>query len=129
MIRCRLYTEDRRHDIAEVLDRQTRMSSCQPSIRQAMSDEHYIVFTHGDINRRNVLVRVHGEGPDDVEVTALLDWEQAGWRPIYWESRKWLFEDGGTSGWAEFAEDVIGSGHKAELDLDGELQAISGHIP
>ncbi|KAI8974758.1 kinase-like domain-containing protein [Trametes punicea] len=98
-------------------------------IRRAMPDNHPIVFTHGDINRRNVLVRVDGDGPDDVEITALLDWEQAGWRPIYWESRKWLFEDSGTPEWGEFGADQIGSRFRAEIELDAELQRISGHIP
>ncbi|KAJ4316476.1 hypothetical protein N0V84_007832 [Fusarium piperis] len=40
--------------------------------------EHPIVFTHGDIAARNILVR-------DGHIVALLDWEFAGWYPEYWE--------------------------------------------
>ena len=98
-------------------------------IRQSIPDDHPIVFTHGDINRRNVLVRVHGDGADDVEIVALLDWEQAGWRPIYWESRKWIFMGSNIAEWVEFGVNVIGSGYKVEIELDRELQRISGHIP
>ncbi|CDO76607.1 hypothetical protein BN946_scf184868.g21 [Trametes cinnabarina] len=98
-------------------------------ISQTMPCTHPIVFTHGDINRRNVLVRVHGNGPDDIEVTAILDWEQAGWRPIYWESFKWLFEDGSTPGWAEFGTTQIGAQYEAAVALEFELQSISGYIP
>ncbi|KAI0658436.1 kinase-like domain-containing protein [Cubamyces menziesii] len=98
-------------------------------IRRSIRNDHPIVFTHGDINRRNVLVRVHGEGPDDVEITALLDWEQAGWRPIYWESRKWIFEEGNMPMWEAFGLKEIGAGYEEEIELDCELQNFSGHIP
>ncbi|KAI1333114.1 kinase-like domain-containing protein [Xylariaceae sp. FL0255] len=37
-----------------------------------------IIFTHGDIAARNILVR-------DGKIVALLDWEFAGWYPEYWE--------------------------------------------
>lgn len=42
------------------------------------------VFTHGDLNPSNILVR--GE-----EVVAIIDWEFAGWYPHYWEyTAAWL---------------------------------------
>ncbi|KAE8154390.1 kinase-like domain-containing protein [Aspergillus avenaceus] len=39
---------------------------------------HEIVFTHSDLAPRNILV-------DGGQVTAILDWEFAGWYPEYWE--------------------------------------------
>lgn len=36
------------------------------------------VFTHGDLNSMNILV-------EDGHVSAVLDWETAGWYPKYWE--------------------------------------------
>ncbi|KAK8102974.1 hypothetical protein PG984_016120 [Apiospora sp. TS-2023a] len=36
------------------------------------------VFTHGDLNPSNIFVR--GD-----EVVGIIDWETAGWYPIYWE--------------------------------------------
>ncbi|KIM86169.1 hypothetical protein PILCRDRAFT_41172, partial [Piloderma croceum F 1598] len=54
-------------------------------LRDEMPNDHQIIFTHGDITRRNILIRVVGEGANDVCVVAILDWEQAGWRPEYWE--------------------------------------------
>ena len=98
-------------------------------IRENMPNDHPIVFTHGDINRRNILVKVHGDGDNDVEITALLDWEQAGWRPIYWEGSKWIFADGNTPLWTEYGRNVIGSSYTAEIDLDLELRGISGFVP
>ena len=64
------------------------MSTGQPetlerirAIRAALRDDHGIVFTHGDLMPRNVLVR-------GTAVAALLDWDAAGWFPAHWEYRK-----------------------------------------
>ncbi|RAH70030.1 uncharacterized protein BO66DRAFT_438735 [Aspergillus aculeatinus CBS 121060] len=46
--------------------------------KHVLTDNHEIVFTHGDFAPRNILV----EGD---RVTAVLDWEDAGWYPEYWE--------------------------------------------
>lgn len=37
------------------------------------------VFTHGDVAPQNILVDKQGN------ITAILDWEHAGWYPDYWE--------------------------------------------
>ncbi|KAF7562149.1 hypothetical protein G7046_g2001 [Stylonectria norvegica] len=47
-------------------------------ITTQLSDNYPIVFTHGDIAARNIMVR-------DGRIVALLDWEWAGWCPTYWE--------------------------------------------
>ena len=99
------------------------------NIQSQMAANDSIVFTHGDINRRNVMVRVYGDGPDDVVIIAVVDWEQSGWRPIHWESWKWTFEDGDTPMWGEFGANVIAAGHQAAVELESELQDISGYIP
>ncbi|OSC99530.1 kinase-like protein [Trametes coccinea BRFM310] len=98
-------------------------------LRRSMPCDHPIVFTHGDINRRNILVRVSGDGPNDIEITAVLDWEQAGWRPIHWESVKWEFIDGHTPVWGKFGIAEIGKQYQSDIDLDLKLQSISGYVP
>ncbi|KAI0364573.1 kinase-like protein [Pilatotrama ljubarskyi] len=98
-------------------------------MRRRMRDDHPVVFTHGDINGRNVLVRIHGDGPDDVEITALIDWEQAGWRPVYWESRKWIFIGPRTLGWLEFGLEEIGGEYAREVVYDRDLGEISAVVP
>ena len=40
---------------------------------------HAVVFTHGDLNRHNIMV-----GPDG-HITGIIDWEAAAWLPDYWE--------------------------------------------
>lgn len=47
-------------------------------ITTQLGAEYPIVFTHGDIAARNILV-------SGGKVVALLDWEFAGWYPAYWE--------------------------------------------
>ena len=39
---------------------------------------HRIYFTHGDLHQDNILVK-------DGRLAAVLDWENAGWYPEYWE--------------------------------------------
>lgn len=46
--------------------------------KYALMDNHEIVFTHSDFSPRNILV-------DGGRVTAILDWEYAGWYPEHWE--------------------------------------------
>lgn len=43
---------------------------------------HPPVFTHGDLQRSNILVQLH---PDFSTRIIILDWEFAGWYPNYWE--------------------------------------------
>ena len=43
---------------------------------------HPPVLTHGDLQRKNILVRIKSDL--DIEIT-FLDWETAGWYPSYWE--------------------------------------------
>lgn len=55
---------------------------------------HRIVFTHADLNLRNVLVD-QGLRPDGTRgwmVTGIVDWENSGYYPEYWDYTKALFE-------------------------------------
>ncbi|KAL2754749.1 hypothetical protein ACRALDRAFT_1094268 [Sodiomyces alcalophilus JCM 7366] len=55
---------------------------------------HRIVFTHGDLNPRNILVDQVPQ-PDERkrwEVTGIVDWETAGYYPEYWEYTKAMLE-------------------------------------
>ncbi|KAF1996124.1 phosphotransferase enzyme family protein-like protein [Amniculicola lignicola CBS 123094] len=53
---------------------------------------HEIVMTHGDLCPRNVLVQ-------GTRVTAILDWEMAGYYPAYWEYVKALYRPAWESSW------------------------------
>jgi len=47
---------------------------------------HNIVFTHADFNMRNILV-----DPRTRRLSGIVDWENAGWYPEYWEYTKAYF--------------------------------------
>ena len=51
---------------------------------------HKIVFTHADLNPRNILVQRNGRG--GWEVSGIVDWETSGYYPEYWDYTKALFE-------------------------------------
>ncbi|TFY52227.1 hypothetical protein EVJ58_g10134 [Rhodofomes roseus] len=55
---------------------------------------HRIVFTHADLNPRNILVdrAVYPDGSTGWRVTGIVDWENAGYYPEYWDYTKALFE-------------------------------------
>lgn len=43
--------------------------------------KHNIVFSHGDFRPANIIVK-------DGHVAAIVDWEQGGWYPEYWDFAK-----------------------------------------
>ncbi|KAG8428737.1 hypothetical protein J3459_002474 [Metarhizium acridum] len=55
---------------------------------------HRIVFTHADLNPRNILVdKVHYEdGSHGWQISGILDWETAGYYPEYWDFTKAMYE-------------------------------------
>ncbi|KAK0707180.1 kinase-like domain-containing protein [Apiosordaria backusii] len=55
---------------------------------------HEIVFTHADLNPRNILVDQfkRPDGSRGWMVTGIIDWEMAGFYPEYWEYTKSMFE-------------------------------------
>lgn len=63
------------------LRRQHDLSEFPPNVVESHSRSHPLVFTHGDIDLRNVMVQ--GD-----KVMALIDWEASGWFPTHWEYLK-----------------------------------------
>lgn len=55
---------------------------------------HSMLFTHGDLNPRNILVEsaVQPNGYRSWRVTGIVDWEFSGFFPEYWEFTKAMFE-------------------------------------
>ncbi|KUL89319.1 hypothetical protein ZTR_03623 [Talaromyces verruculosus] len=56
---------------------------------------HEIVFTHADLNPRNILVDrvVQRDGSRSWKVTGIVDWETSGYYPEYWDYTKAMFEE------------------------------------
>lgn len=67
------------HDwLANPTRRQIAQSVYWHQITTQLGADYPIVFTHGDIAARNIMIR-------DGRIVAILDWEFAGWYPEYWE--------------------------------------------
>lgn len=87
------------------------------ALRERMRDDHPLVLTHGNLVPQNVIVhRGH--------VSAIVDWDQAGWRPEYWERTKSLY-DFWLAEWPDIVKDVMPS-YEEEVEIDLELREIDG---
>lgn len=95
-------------------------------IRSSLREDHRIVFTHGDLHPRNIMVSWEGNqrsvaAAENLRVTAILDWEFAGWYPEYWEFVKALNTirtRGPLRDWIDFLPtDAIGS-YMIEYSID-----------
>ncbi|KAF1739124.1 hypothetical protein CRV24_001056 [Beauveria bassiana] len=55
---------------------------------------HKIVFTHADLNPRNIIVNQVKDATGTLhwEVSGIVDWEAAGYYPEYWDCTKSMFE-------------------------------------
>lgn len=55
--------------------------------RSLLPDCEDIKFTHGDLHRGNIII----SSCKPARILAIVDWEQAGWYPDYWEYCKALY--------------------------------------
>lgn len=69
--------------------------------RAALSDDHDIHFAHGDISPRNILI------DDDFQITAILDWDRAGWYPEYWDQNRIVAENPGIRDYGQYLVDIV----------------------
>lgn len=77
------------------------------------------MFAHGDLAPRNILVDEHGH------VTAILDWENAGWYPEYWEHVRAYREHNAVPGWSDYLSIILPPKYSAEVLATSYLSRIS----
>ncbi|KAL7625757.1 hypothetical protein AAE478_004980 [Parahypoxylon ruwenzoriense] len=71
---------------------------------------HSSVFTHADLQRKNILVLeipASHSRPRKLEVSAVVDWEDAGWYPSYWEYASCFVDFQWADNWPEHVERII----------------------
>ncbi|KAF8851619.1 kinase-like protein [Acephala macrosclerotiorum] len=73
--------------------------------------DHKIVFTHADLNMRNILVK-------DGRISGIVDWENAGFFPEYWEYTKCHFGVRLSKRWLKMIEAVFENKYKVELGIE-----------
>ncbi|EXU97470.1 aminoglycoside 3'-phosphotransferase/choline kinase domain protein [Metarhizium robertsii] len=71
--------------------------------REYLPDTGEIYFTHGDLTLGNIII---SDGPGPRRIAGIIDWEQAGWYPEYWEYCKLLYgveyqHEWRSDGWAD----------------------------
>ena len=79
---------------------------------------HRITFAHGDFKAHNILVG------DDGHLSALLDWESAGWYPEYWDFTT-AMGYGRSSWWSQVASWIGGDQYNRELACDIALNSLT----
>ncbi|KAF2438884.1 kinase-like protein [Karstenula rhodostoma CBS 690.94] len=80
--------------------------------RQDLPDNSEIVFTHGDLHRSNIILSTSTPH----RVVAIVDWEQAGWLPAYWEDRKAHVTSDYFGDWSEKYLPVVLDQYKSTWD-------------
>ncbi|KAJ9643391.1 hypothetical protein H2199_004070 [Coniosporium tulheliwenetii] len=82
---------------------------------QTVLRDHPPVFTHGDFQRKNVMLRqMHRSSGRESEQQecehepVIIDWESAGWYPSYWEYPRALFVCGGwKDDWSLYVDKIL----------------------
>ncbi|EAQ91892.1 hypothetical protein CHGG_00127 [Chaetomium globosum CBS 148.51] len=77
---------------------------------------HRMAFTHGDLNMRNVLVDEYGR------LSGVVDWENAGWFPEYWDYTKAFFVTKYNQRWLRMVEDMFGQFGDFQRELATETE-------
>ncbi|KAJ5170374.1 uncharacterized protein N7500_003157 [Penicillium coprophilum] len=67
----------------------------QEPFRSGLPDNSDIVFTHGDLHPSNIIIT------PTYHVCGIIDWEQSGWLPSYWEARKAQYTASWESEWSQ----------------------------
>jgi aminoglycoside phosphotransferase len=81
--------------------------------------KHDIVFTHADLNMRNILV------DEDMKISGIVDWECAGWYPEYWEYTKAHFSARYTTRWIVDVLDQVFLQYRDELQVEDMFASLA----
>lgn len=84
------------------------------AIRRRMRDDHRIVFTHGDLAPRNIVVH-------DGRISGLVDWGDAGWYPEYWELVKVMWFPDIDKAWSARVLRLFSEEDKKDWMIDREM--------
>jgi thiamine kinase-like enzyme len=70
--------------------------------RRLLPDTGEIKFTHADLNPRNIIV-----SPVNPSRVVIVDWQQSGWYPDYWEYCKALYATSYKDEWRNIYIDQV----------------------
>ena len=78
---------------------------CDHFKRPGLPDDNPVFFTHADLNPSNIIVSLSPSHPPTI--TGIIDFEQSGWYPAYWEGCKCRWNEGDFSAWSDMLHDVF----------------------
>ncbi|KAK2589971.1 hypothetical protein QQS21_012347 [Conoideocrella luteorostrata] len=105
-------------NIAKQTSRQAMESFCDMKPKY-----NRIVFTHGDLNPNNIIIR-------GSQIVGIIDWREAGWFPEYWEYVQFFLKSRDENrDWLLFGLDVFSTVYDTELSfhLDRLSQSNGEH--
>lgn len=68
----------------------TNVTGVERVYRDLLPDHGNVFFTHGDLTLGNIILSTTIPG-SPTKIAGIIDWEQAGWYPEYWEYCKLLY--------------------------------------
>ena len=86
------------------------------AILKLLTVKHDIVFTHGDLDLHNIIVK-------DGHISGIIDWECAGWMPEYWEFAVILRCFDSKSEWHRLIKTV--PSFKYEIEMAADVALVS----
>ncbi|KAJ5882293.1 phosphotransferase enzyme family protein [Penicillium soppii] len=92
--------------------------------RQFLPDGGVIKFTHGDLHRGNIII----SSSKPARILAIVDWEQAGWYPDYWEYCKALYTCWYEDEWRRDWVDNFLSPRVREFEVFAEYTMAMGSV-
>lgn len=92
----------------------------QKLVSRSHSVKHDIVFTHADLNMRNILIDEYGKLS-----RVVVDWECAGWYPKSWEYTKTHFGARYTFRWIADVVDRVFNGYRDEFRAEDKLSSMA----
>ncbi|KAG7091276.1 hypothetical protein E1B28_010325 [Marasmius oreades] len=87
--------------------------SARAKAAKAYARPFQVVFTHGDLNLRNILVK-------DRQITGIVDWTCAGWYPEYWEHGKAIYVHRRFKKWLDVWSNILPN-YEDVLDVEKEM--------
>ena len=99
-------------------------------ISEMLKTNHRIVFTHGDLTPRNIMVQsvpssLH-PGGITLEITGIIDWEYSGWYPEYWEYIKSLSSTINVKEWRYRYVPMFMDPYPDEFAVDCSIDVVTG---
>lgn len=99
----------------------TTIASAPPDVRRDYhrklnSRKHRIVFCHGDLSPDNIIINEY------LKVVGLIDWEDAGYYPEYWENLKFYGRPAMVPEWHKYGKYILPSRYDDEVHEYLEVQ-------